>query len=82
MSQKKKFSQTNFQCAVTSGTLNESHKSSNLLQMLHEGLSLADRVGHLLHYLGHLSWGQQKLGDLHRGIGDQGCFRRRLQDGD
>lgn len=49
--------------------------------MLHEGLGLADGVGHLLHRLGHLSWGQQKFGDVHGGIGEQGSFGRRLQDG-
>lgn len=55
--------------------------SPDLLQMLHEGLRLADGVAHLLHDLGHLSWGHQQLGDLHGGIGDQGRFGRRLQDG-
>lgn len=63
------------------GAQQEPHRTSNLLQMLQEGLALADGVGHLLHYLGHLCLGHQRSGDLHSMITDQGCFRRRLQDG-
>lgn len=63
------------------GTPDESQTSANLLQMLHEGLGLADGAGHLLHRLGHLCRGHQKFGELPGGIGRQGRFGRRLREG-